>query len=333
MPVLPWVQRSREESMRRITAPPEAFDGTLRELHAGWAEKVMLEPDVVEQFHHLLVTYLEAADPLFLIRMVKGTERGTIVRTASGQRLVPTDNAPSWWIHRELFAGRVPARAAFDAFVEEIPSHMFRMPKGENISVAGWHVAHIFEVKNGDVSFSAWDRQELVWRMVRNIHPCNYFFVPKQDWQRHGGDPRVIAFFYERFAVKYHAIWAEFLTLAAAAPQRALGDASEHRIAYQPTSRPDLPQRGRGLDVLAACYSFSRLCFKANVIEPLGMSDRFGVVTPIGTFVFSKMEFYEEFPRVVASASYRVNGQYHFPKPPARAMRFMVSDDDSARSR
>jgi hypothetical protein len=162
--------------MSGIPRPPTTFDGTLRELYSGWAERVLLRTDVVEEFHDLLVSYLQAADPLFLVRMVKGTERGVTVRTAAGQRLRVTDNAPSWWIHRELFAGRIPDRAAFGAFVDEVPSHMFGIPKGENISSAGWHVAHIFDVKNGDVSFAAWDRTELVRRMVRNIHPCNYFF-------------------------------------------------------------------------------------------------------------------------------------------------------------
>jgi hypothetical protein len=67
------------------------------------------------------------------------------------------------------------------------------------------------------------------------------------------------------------------------------------------------------------------------VIEPLAMADRFCIVTPVGTFVFSKKEFYEGFPRVVASASYRVGGQYHFPKAPLRAMRFLV-DGTTTRS-
>jgi len=34
----------------------------------------------------------------------------------------------------------------------------------------------------------------------------------------------------------------------------------------------------------------------------------------------------------VASASYRVSGQYHFPKPPARAMRFVVDGNDNTDS-
>lgn len=323
--------------MSEIPTPPEAFDGTLRELHAGWVEKVLLRSDGVEEFHHRLVDYLQAEDPLFLVRMVRGTERGVTVRTTDGQRLCATDNAPSWWIHRELFAGRLPDRPAFDAFVEAIPSHMFRIPKGDNISTAGWHVAHIFDAKNGDVSFAAWDRAELVRRMVRNIHPCNYFFVPKQEWRRYGGDPSVIAFFYDEFSSKYRAIWPEFLTLAVGAPHHKLGDAGAHRIVYSTASTKQpatmmTPPMSDGVEVLAASYSFSRLCFKANVIEPLTMSDRFGIVTPMGTFVFSKKEFYEEFPGVVASASYRVSGQYHFPKPPARAMRFVVDGNDNTDS-
>jgi hypothetical protein len=294
--------------------PPKAFDGTLRELYTGWAEKVLLEADAVEQFHHLLVAYLQTADPLFLVRTVKGTERGVTIRTASGERLRATDNAPSWWIHRELFAGRLPARAAFDAFVDGIPWHMFRMPKGENINIAGWHVAHIFDVKNGDVTFAAWDRAELVRRMVRNVHPCNYFYIPKQGWQRNGGDPRVIAFFYETLASKYRAIWSEFLEHAAGSPHHTLGDSGEHRIACHPASEAKplaatIHQLRGGLDGYAACYSSSRLCFKASVIEPLAMSDRFGVITPIGTFVLSKQEFYDEFPSVVASVSYGESGR------------------------
>ncbi len=200
--------------MPGIPQPPTAFDGTVHELYDAWASKVLLDAEVVENFHHLLIDYLRSADPLFLVRMVTGTERGGTVCSKDGQRLRPTDNAPSWWIHRELFAGRLPSRAAFAAFVEAIPCHMFAISKGDNISVAGWHVAHIFDVKNGDVSFAAWDRQELARRMVRNIHPCNYFYIPKQDWQRNGGDPSVVSFFCDKFALKYEAIWPEFTRLA-----------------------------------------------------------------------------------------------------------------------
>jgi len=52
-------------------------------------------------------------------------------------------------------------------------------------------------------------------------------------------------------------------------------------------------------------YQFSRLCFKASVIERLGDDEPFQVITPVGTFRFTKGEFYRDFPNVVASSSYR----------------------------
>ena len=55
-------------------------------------------------------------------------------------------------------------------------------------------------------------------------------------------------------------------------------------------------------------YSFSRLCFKADVIEPLNDDDIFAVHTPDGTFQMTKADFYRVFPNVVASKSYRDSG-------------------------
>lgn len=43
-------------------------------------------------------------------------------------------------------------------------------------------------------------------------------------------------------------------------------------------------------------YSFSRLCFKADIIEQLNDDDKYAVHTPYGVFQMSKAEFYETFP-------------------------------------
>jgi len=52
----------------------------------------------------------------------------------------------------------------------------------------------------------------------------------------------------------------------------------------------------------------------------------FCVVTPGGTYRMTKREFYEEFPNVVSSKSYRTGERlYHYPKPPRRARRFRVA--------
>ena len=186
--------------MTRIPTAPAHFDGSLSELYEDWASKVLLPVSSVLAFHEELVTYLKSADPLFLTRMIRGQERGAIVRNREGHRLRATDNSPAWWIHSKLFQGLSTHDDGFSAFIESIPCHMFEIRLPESISSAGWHVAHIFDAKDRNTAYEQWNRTELVRRMVRNIHPCNYFYIPKIDWQRYGGDPVVVAFFYEKFA-------------------------------------------------------------------------------------------------------------------------------------
>ena len=72
-------------------------------------------------------------------------------------------------------------------------------------------------------------------------------------------------------------------------------------------------------------YRFSRLCFRRDVIEPIGQSEAFRVITPVGTFQMTKSDFYRDFQNVVESKSYREDGIYHYPKVPARAERYRVS--------
>jgi hypothetical protein len=55
-------------------------------------------------------------------------------------------------------------------------------------------------------------------------------------------------------------------------------------------------------------YNFSRLCFKRDIIEPLGWSEEFRVITPAGTFQMSKSRFYEVFANVVKTRSYQEDG-------------------------
>jgi len=74
-----------------------------------------------------------------------------------------------------------------------------------------------------------------------------------------------------------------------------------------------------------AAYHFSRLCFRRDVIEPIGQSEVFRVITPVGTFQMTKSDFYRDFQNVVESKSYREDGIYHYPKVPARAERYRVS--------
>jgi hypothetical protein len=60
------------------------------------------------------------------------------------------------------------------------------------------------------------------------------------------------------------------------------------------------------------------------VIEPLLDNESFTVITPDGTFRFTKAEFYQTFPNVVSSRSYKETGIYHMKRPPGKAMPFRI---------
>ena len=73
-------------------------------------------------------------------------------------------------------------------------------------------------------------------------------------------------------------------------------------------------------------YSYSRLCFKADVIEQLNDNDEFAVHTPFGVFQMSKAEFYETFPNIIKTESYQKNGIYSMKTPTKKAMRFLTNE-------
>lgn len=72
-------------------------------------------------------------------------------------------------------------------------------------------------------------------------------------------------------------------------------------------------------------YSATRLLFRRSVIEALSMDESFQIVTPQGTFQFTRREFETEFPNVVKSNSYRIKGVYHYSTTPQRALKYLVS--------
>ncbi len=76
-------------------------------------------------------------------------------------------------------------------------------------------------------------------------------------------------------------------------------------------------------------YTSSRLCFKADLIEPLKDNDSFIVRTPNGTFKFTKVDFYRVFSNVIGTKSYQENRIYSCKYPPKRAMQFLISCQSS----
>ena len=71
-------------------------------------------------------------------------------------------------------------------------------------------------------------------------------------------------------------------------------------------------------------YKYGRLCFKADLIDPLGWSDSFCVETPEGAFVMTKREFHRVFANVVQTCSYRDRRIYHYPSIPRKAAPYFI---------
>ncbi|MBO5674288.1 MAG: hypothetical protein J6S09_08370 [Paludibacteraceae bacterium] len=72
-------------------------------------------------------------------------------------------------------------------------------------------------------------------------------------------------------------------------------------------------------------YKSSRLCFKADLIEPLKDNDVFVVHTLNGTFKFTKADFYRIFSNVIETKSYQEGRLYSCKYPPKRALPFLIS--------
>jgi hypothetical protein len=218
---------------RSIPAPPELpYDSTFTAFVEEQLDALLPDRRTVEHYHRLLMNYIDGADPLFITRMVSGQERGKIVATSDHTRLLPSDNAPAWWMHSVMFNGIEVPEEEFSTFVADTPTHFFEVARFPTVSTAGWHVAHILDAKDGNTSWNSWTRLDVARRFIRNIHPLNIFYVPKTDWRRVGGDRDLISFVASIYSARFPAIWSEFCEVAGHPELRP--DARAHRIQIEP---------------------------------------------------------------------------------------------------
>lgn len=308
---------------RPFVASSPSFHGTLQELTERFVLPNLPSVEEVEGFHGGVFDYIAQRDALFLLRAVRGAERRKVQRTRDGTRFKATDNAPAWWIHAALLQGYTIPSDAFATVIATLPTHFHDVPKtcGLTANAAGWHTAHIFNVNNGRTDFAQWSRVEVIGRFIRKVHPCNYFLLPKTNWQQWGGDARVLAYFGAMYAERYANVWPAFLALSGA-------DVSElHRVVgaigysydeHTSTGNPQpLTPRGNHPAPVpnhgAVEYRASRLAFKPDVIEALKDDEVFRIITPVGTFALTKADVYRVFPKMVLTRSYREAGVYHTP--------------------
>lgn len=206
---------------------PTTFQGTLIELFRNHIEPNLPSVSEVESLHRVLIAYCREPKPVLVVRRVAGTKRGTMYQTIHSDKFIPSDNAPAWWTHYLLFnAIRFRQESVAAVMERTIPTHMFRIHARlpTTISAAGWHVAHIFNVNDGNVDYRSWTKDELIKRFLRNLHPCNCFYLPKNDWQHYGSDHHVISFFIQDYSCRYASVWNEFTKMVDAVTPRSCGE-------------------------------------------------------------------------------------------------------------
>jgi hypothetical protein len=236
-----WIEEIRA-ARPPILSCPSSFDGSLADFHAQYVLPNLPQPSIVEYYHELLKENCSSDVLLPIVRAVSRTEkwrisepaRQKVYATRLGDRFKASDNAPSWWMYQVVSSGLKIPRTCFADVLHEMPMHMFdvgkRLAPSLNINAKGWHVAHLHDAKNGDTGYEDWNRAELIRRFIRNLHPCNFFYMPKLRPQTYGGGPDEKSFYYEVLSTRYASVWQEFTALAAGL--RPLQGSATTRITY-----------------------------------------------------------------------------------------------------
>ena len=193
-----------------LRSPPVHFAGSFNTFFQDWVASNLPPPDSVEQFSTLIDAYLSEPNPIHIVRSVVGLERGQVYQTNEGCQLKPSDNAPAWWVHALLMSNISLPNDPGELF-DEMPTHMFGMSGIESLNSAGYHLAHLAPAKNRNTAWRQWSRLELERRFLVNVHPCNWFLVAKQDWQKHGGRADIIEWVCTAYQNRYGSLFTSFM--------------------------------------------------------------------------------------------------------------------------
>lgn len=297
-------------------------ESTATELICGWQRQNPISHLQMQRFHDELLRYIEGPNATLFVRG-RPIDRRMTFNTENGLVIAPTDNSPAWWAHKMVSS----PNSVID--FEQVPTHMFDTGRnGFNaINRKGFYVAHIVAAKIGNPDFMRWSRDQAIARFICNIHPINHFYVPMDNRQL-GESPGVIRAAASLAEEMYGPTWNEFLELAGDSGRQYLAnlDSKSNQILMPKVKTTSFPVPVNADLGGVFQYSSTRLHFKAKFIEPLEWHQVFRVITPFGTFEFTKRQFYDAFPKIVASESYRVAGNYHGANLHNKASAFLVRD-------
>lgn len=205
---------------------PPQFSGTLIDFVNQHVTPNLLSEKGVAEFHKALMQYIDSNDAIYILRQVGEAVRfrrgidEKIYSTNEGFRFKASDNSPAWWIHYLLFHGDFISLDKFQKLIDDIPMHMYSKPgpsinvkRGKTINSFGYHVAHIYDVKDSKTDYENYSKKEIIKRFIRNIHPLNCFYISTVRWQYYGKKIEIRSYFADLYSKKYGRVWNEFIEM------------------------------------------------------------------------------------------------------------------------
>ena len=249
---------------------PTSFAGRMSELYFDHVVSLLPSVGRVLGVHASLMEYVRNGPRLFWLRSRKAAERGMMTVTQEGDRIIWTDNAPSWGIHALLLSEDALDLTSFARWMESempIEFNAAHQRKLDRINRARYHVAHLFDVQAGrDKSApEKWSRREVELRFLRNVHPCNAGYIPLPKWREYGASNAVKAFFCREYATRYAGCWAEFEASVAGYPLR--DDDSDPEYIYSEASGPRRSDSSRSVGQRLRLTSVATLTTTPQVLD------------------------------------------------------------------
>jgi hypothetical protein len=182
----------------KVPKLPHGKASSIKELYESLIENSLPKKETIENWHELLLKYIQKEDAVFFIRRYASApnkqwdliRRGFLTEYSSGLKYVFCDNFFAHYFYLMALHNFTPS---FEEFIIHIKSRKFpygfmktseeepfqAFPKGKtvNINTAGWKLAHLYSVNQNDYNFD-------YKKVSKNLFPRGH----QNDWKKNQGN-------------------------------------------------------------------------------------------------------------------------------------------------